>query len=282
MVALLGRGRTYRRCARIASADAGALVEDLQSTTRPPPRRAPHAIVGQRARYLPALSRRLKRTCSNSTASSHSERQAGVERRARRGGPPESCWRAAARCRRSRRCPGARGSAHGAGLQPRHVEEVGDEAVEPLGLLDDGRQELGFAASSRRRRSRAGVRPRRGSRQRRPQVVRDRGQQGRAQAVGLGARSAWSRSSTRSDPLDGERGLVGERVEEAPPLGRKDRPGPVAVDADHADRPRPVRIGRNRRLAPGSVSAPRPAGRSLSKAHCAAARSASSSLSSGG
>ena len=46
--------------------------------------------------------------------------------------------------------------------------------------------------------------------------------------------------------------------------------------------PRPVRIGRNRRLAPGSVSAPRPAGRSLSKAHCAAARSASSSMSSGG
>ena len=38
--------------------------------------------------------------------------------------------------------------------------------------------------------------------------------------------------------------------------------------------PRPVRSGRNSRLAPGSVSEPRPAGRSLSQAQLAAARSA--------
>ena len=41
--------------------------------------------------------------------------------------------------------------------------------------------------------------------------------------------------------------------------------------------PRPVRIGRNSRLAPGSVSEPRPAGRSLLQAQFAAARSAWSS-----
>ena len=46
--------------------------------------------------------------------------------------------------------------------------------------------------------------------------------------------------------------------------------------------PRPVRIGRNRRLAPGSVSEPRPAARSFCQAHLAAAMSASSSTSSGG
>ena len=46
--------------------------------------------------------------------------------------------------------------------------------------------------------------------------------------------------------------------------------------------PRPVRIGRNSRLAPGSVSEPRPALRSFSQAHLAAATSASPSMSSGG
>ena len=46
--------------------------------------------------------------------------------------------------------------------------------------------------------------------------------------------------------------------------------------------PRPVRIGRNSRRAPGSVSEPRPAGRSFSQAHFAAATSISSSASSGG
>ena len=46
--------------------------------------------------------------------------------------------------------------------------------------------------------------------------------------------------------------------------------------------PRLVRIGRNRRLAPGKVSEPRPAGRLLSNAHLAAAMSASCNVSSGG
>src|SRR5262249_25314209 len=46
--------------------------------------------------------------------------------------------------------------------------------------------------------------------------------------------------------------------------------------------PRPVCIGRNRRFAPGSVSEPRPAGRLLSHVQVAAARSAGSSVSSGG
>ena len=46
--------------------------------------------------------------------------------------------------------------------------------------------------------------------------------------------------------------------------------------------PRPVLIGRNSRFAPGSVSEPRPAERFFSQHHFAAARSASSSMSSGG
>ena len=31
-----------------------------------------------------------------------------------------------------------------AGFEPRHVEQVGDEAVEPLGLVDDRREQLGL------------------------------------------------------------------------------------------------------------------------------------------
>ena len=46
--------------------------------------------------------------------------------------------------------------------------------------------------------------------------------------------------------------------------------------------PRPVCIGRNSRLAPGRVSEPRPAARSFSQVHFAAAMSASSRVSSGG
>ena len=46
--------------------------------------------------------------------------------------------------------------------------------------------------------------------------------------------------------------------------------------------PRPVFIGMNSRFAPGSVSEPRPAAWFFSQHHFAAARSAASSVSSGG
>ena len=82
--------------------------------------------------------------------------------------------------------------------------------------------------------------------------------------------------------FDGERALVAQRIQQPPLIGVSNGPGlslsiPITPMA-----PRPVCMGRNRRLAPGSVSEPRPAARSFSQAHFAAARSASSSVSSGG
>ena len=50
---------------------------------------------------------------------------------------------AAARCRRRRRDRPARAAAAiGAGFEPRHVEQIGDEAVQPLGLVLDGAEQL--------------------------------------------------------------------------------------------------------------------------------------------
>ena len=73
-----------------------------------------------------------------------------------------------------------------AGFELGHVEQVGDEAVEPLGLVDDGRQQLGLggvverAATVAQRPGRAEDRG-----ERRLEIVRDRGQQRRAQPLGL-------------------------------------------------------------------------------------------------
>src|SRR5579863_4695593 len=80
------------------------------------------------------------------------------------------------------------------------------------------------------------------------------------------ATAAWSLSASSSRRSSG--------VSNGP--GRS-RSMPITPTA-----PRSVRIGRKRRLAPGKVSAPRPAGRLWSQVHRAAAMSASSSSSSGG
>ena len=118
---------------------------------------------------------------------------------------------------------------------------------------------------------------------RRLEIVRDRGQQRRAQAVGLDRALDAVHVLDQMHPLDRQRALIDQRVEQAALVRRQQRPGPVVVDADRRrSAPRPVRIGRNSRLAPGSVSEPRPAAGRCSRPSCAAARSASSSVSSGG
>ena len=92
------------------------------------------------------------------------------------------------------------------------------------------------------------------------------------------SRSVSAASSARVDvldeldALDRERRLVGQRIEQAPLLGRQQRPLPVAVDADDADRRRArCASAGTGACAPGSVSAPRPAGRLCSQAQRAAA-----------
>ena len=84
----------------------------------------------------------------------------------------------------------------GTGFELGHVEQIGDEAIEALRLVDDRRQQIGLLGSSA---SRVAQRPRRAQhrRERRLQVVRDRGEQRRAQAVRLEVRSTRSMSSTR-------------------------------------------------------------------------------------
>ena len=71
-------------------------------------------------------------------------------------------------------------------LQPRDVEQIGDQARQVVGLLFDGRQELGAVVVAVRR---VGLAQRRDARldrrERRAEVVRDRAQQGRLQRVGL-------------------------------------------------------------------------------------------------
>ena len=80
------------------------------------------------------------------------------------------------------------------------------------------------------------------------------------------ASAPWSRSASSSRRWSG--------VSRGPGLSLSIPMTPMA--------PRPVCIGRNSRLAPGSVSDPRPAARLFSHAHFAAAISASSRMSSGG
>ena len=92
----------------------------------------------------------------------------------------------AARCRRSRRDRAARIRLDRAGLEPGHVEQVGDEAIEPLRFVDDGCNQIRFASLVQRVgkvSQRAGGSNNR--RKRRFQVMRDRREKRRAQTIGF-------------------------------------------------------------------------------------------------
>ena len=125
-----------------------------------------------------------------------------------------------------------------AGLEPRHVEQVGDETVEPLGFLDHGADELDLLLVGQRTgeiAQRAGGAEDRG--ERRLEVVGNRGQQRGAQPVGLDGALRPVHVLDEMDALDGERALVDQRVEQPALVGREQGPRLVAVDADDADRP---------------------------------------------
>ena len=123
-----------------------------------------------------------------------------------------------------------------AGFELGHVEQIGDEAVEPLGFVDDGAEQLGFLActelvaeiAQRARRAEHGG-------ERRLQIVRDRGEQRRAQALGFGDALDAIHVLDQPDALDGERALIAERIGKAPLIRREQWPGLVAVDTHHAD-----------------------------------------------
>ena len=124
-----------------------------------------------------------------------------------------------------------------AGLEPRHVEEVGDEAVEPLGLLDHGADQLSLLVFGQRSGEIAqGAGGTEYRSQRRLEVVGDRGQQRGAQPVGLDGAPDPVHVLDEMDALDGERALVDQRVEEPALVRGQQRARLVAVDADDADR----------------------------------------------
>ncbi len=141
--------------------------------------------------------------------------------------------------------------------QPAHVEQVADQAVQPVGRLLDGREQrrlvlvsqldLGLAQRADARLDR---------RQRRPQVVTDRREQRGSHPVPLGQRLSLSRLSPQPVAIQGRRRLRREAVEQP----RRD----LLVLPGHSQReivagPDPDRLGRGgrqRRPAPtGTVPA---------------------------
>ena len=123
-------------------------------------------------------------------------------------------------------------------FQPGHIQEIGDEAVETLRLLLDRRHELLL----RRLVIGLGIGPEAGDGaqdrgQRRLQIMGDRGQQGRAQPVGLGQQPGTVEIMGERRALDGERRLIAERVEQAALIGREQGAFPLARQAHHPDGP---------------------------------------------
>ena len=113
----------------------------------------------------------------------------------------------------------------GAELEPGHVEQVGDEAVQAVRSrrgwwrarsLRESVALMVVGASRRRVPAGAGDRG-----ERRAQIVGDRGEQRLAQAIGLGQR-AWRSPRPRHARLTRSMAtarLVGERIEQPPLLG---------------------------------------------------------------
>ena len=90
----------------------------------------------------------------------------------------------------------------------------------------------GSRSPSRSRRVLAGAEH---GRERRAQIVRDRGQQRLAQPVGFGGALGPVEVFHQAHALDGQRAHVDERVQQPAALGGEDRAGLVGVEAHHAD-----------------------------------------------
>ena len=112
-----------------------------------------------------------------------------------------------------------------AGLEPAHVEQVADEGVEAVGLLVDRDEELVLLVRRPRdvvleQARHRGLDPR----ERRAEVVRDRGEDRRPELARGG--EVPGRRRLVLQPLDGERrrDLARERVEDAAAGARADRP----------------------------------------------------------
>ena len=132
----------------------------------------------------------------------------------------------------------------GPGFQTCHVQEVGDEVIEPLGLFLNCADQfilrglIERLAIAFQTRSRA-----KDGRERRSQIVGYRGQERGAELFRFRRNPCAVDVLHQVDALDGKSGLVGKRVEQAALIRRQQRSGFVAVQADDADgsAPRPHR-----------------------------------------
>jgi hypothetical protein len=148
--------------------------------------------------YFAALSSRLNSTCSRQHRVELQHRQIGARSilttcdepstlAARRNALPITSARSVASVGGDR-----------AGFEPRHVQKIGDETVEALGFVLDRADQFVL----RRVVETLAIGPEAGRRtqdrgQRRAQIVRDRGEQRRAQAFGFRVSRARSMSCTR-------------------------------------------------------------------------------------
>ena len=147
-------------------------------------------------------------------------------------------------------------------FEPRHIEQIGDEPIEPVRLVDDGGEQVGLL----RIRERIGEIAQRAGRaehrrERRLEIVRDRGQQRRAQMVGLCRPPDPLHILDKMDALDRKRTLIDQCIEQAALVRREQRALLVAVDADHADgaapgphgQEQPLRAWQRLRSPPGDA-----------------------------
>ena len=125
-----------------------------------------------------------------------------------------------------------------AGLKPGHVEQIGDEAIEPLRLLNDGCNQLHFAFAVQlagKSLERAGGPENRCKR--RLQVMRDRREKCRAKTIGFTPALGLVEVFDKFHALDRKSRLIRKRVEQASLVRCEKRPRLVAVDTDNADGP---------------------------------------------
>ena len=169
-----------------------------------------------------------------------------------------------------------------AGLDPRHVEQVGDEARQPVALLLDRGEQVGAAgrlhlvAELAQAGDRAGDR-----RQRRLQIVRDRRQKRRAEPLAFELGRLVEAFLGKPRAVDGDRRLV-ENGAQHLLLGCIEHLAGLA-EADHRrDARRTSPSGRNWNALLGKVPVPLPAGSFFSMAQRAAVMSVTSSSVSGG
>ena len=113
------------------------------------------------------------------------------------------------------------------GLDPRHVEQVGDEAVEPRRFRADRRDQFGGGAGGQlvRRGDDGGERG--------AQVVADRGEQRRAQPVAGAHRIDVAHFRLQPQPFQHQRRLVDQAAEQRQLIGAHGIAGTVAGDAQH-------------------------------------------------